>query len=140
MSVMLQFAQQVLASQPFSVFLGAEVTGFSEGKVEMVVPIQESYKHQHGSVHGGVISYVADNAITFAGGSVLGPAVMTLEYKVNYLVPAIGEKLIARAVVVHASKRQAVCRCDVFAVKDGQETLCAVSQGTISKFGKSDSE
>lgn len=57
---------------------------------------------------------------------------LTSEYKINYLRPASGEMLVARASVVHAGKRQAVCRCDVFAVgAGGEEEFCAAAQGTI---------
>jgi uncharacterized protein (TIGR00369 family) len=58
-------------------------------------------------------------------------AVVTSEYKINYVKPAIGETLIARATVIAAGRRQAVCRCDVFVVNNGSEALCATAQGTI---------
>jgi len=137
MNDFLQFGKQALASQPFSALVGAELTGFSPGWVELTILITPQLKQQHGFVHGGVISYAADNALTFAGGSVLGPAVVTSEYKINYLRPAMGAVLIARATVIHSSKTQAVCRCDVFVVGDGKENLCAVSQGTIARIGQS---
>jgi uncharacterized protein (TIGR00369 family) len=130
-----ELAHQALKLQPFSVLIGTELAEFTEGKATLVVPIAENLKQQNGYVHGGVISYAADNALTFAGGTVLGVSVLTSEYKINYLTPAVGEKLIARASVIHAGKRQAVCRCDVYAVQDGQETLCAAAQGTIVKVG-----
>jgi uncharacterized protein (TIGR00369 family) len=124
--------QQALESQPFSALIGARLTSFSEGEAVIEVPIREELLQQNGYVHGGLISYLADNALTFAGGSVLGPSVLTQEYKINYLRPASGETLVARASVVHAGKRQAVCRCDVFAAGvDGGETFCAAAQGTI---------
>ncbi|HZW68024.1 MAG TPA: PaaI family thioesterase, partial [Pseudogracilibacillus sp.] len=101
-------------------------------EVELEIPIKEDLLQQNNFVHGGVLSYAADNALTFAGGSVLGPEVLTSEYKINYLRPAIGEKLIARASVVYSGKRQAVCRCDVFSVDSEKvEKLSASSQGTI---------
>ncbi|MGH3454596.1 MAG: PaaI family thioesterase, partial [Nocardioidaceae bacterium] len=53
------------------------------------------------------------------------------EYKLSFVRPAIGDDLVARASVVHAGRRQAVCRCDVFDVTDGQESLCATALGTI---------
>jgi uncharacterized protein (TIGR00369 family) len=93
---------------------------------------------QHGFVHGGVISYAADNALTFAGGSALGTGVVTSEYKINYLRPAVGEVLIARATVIYSSKTQAVCHCDVFMAAGGKEKLCAVAQGTIARIGKAE--
>lgn len=132
MTDLLSIGKQVLAAQPFSRLLGAELTVFSAELVEIVVQITEQTKQQNGFVHGGVISYAADNALTFAGGSVLGAAVITSEYKINYLKPAVGERLIARASVVYAGKNQAVCRCDVFSVgADDAENLCATAQGTI---------
>jgi uncharacterized protein (TIGR00369 family) len=77
--------QQALKSQPFSAVIGARLTSLSEGKAVLEVLIREELLQQNGYVHGGVISYIADNALTFAGGSVLGPAVLTQEYKINYL-------------------------------------------------------
>jgi uncharacterized protein (TIGR00369 family) len=136
MDDLLQLGKQALASQPFSVLIGAELTGYSSGWAELTIPITPQLKNQHGFVHGGVISYAADNALTFVGGSVLGPAVLTSEYKINYLRPAKGTALIARATVVYSSKAQAVCHCDVFIVDEGKERLCAVSQGTIARIGQ----
>jgi uncharacterized protein (TIGR00369 family) len=129
--------KEVLASQPFSVLIGAELLSFSQGYAELKIPIRSELKQQHGFVHGGVISYAVDNALTFAGGSVLGTSVTTSEFKINYLRPAIGDFLFARATVINAGKSQAVCRCDVFVSKDGKESLCATSQGTITMLGQS---
>ena len=137
MDDLLPLGRQVLALQPFSILVGAELTDFSPGWAELTIPITPQLIQQHGFVHGGVISYAADNAMTFAGGSVLGPAVVTSEYKINYLKPAMGTVLIARATVIYSSETQAVCRCDVFVVDEGKENLCAVSQGTIARIGKS---
>ena len=137
MDDLLQLGKEAVASQPFSVLVGAELTGFSPGRAELTIRITPQLKQQHGFVHGGVISYAADNALTAAGGSVLGPAVVTSEYKINYLRPAVGTILIARATVVYSSKTQAVCRCDVFVVSEGEEHLCAVAQGTIARISRS---
>ena len=131
MEDVLALGRAVLASQPFSVLIGTELAAFSEGHAELRVPIREELKQQHGFVHGGVISYAADNALTFAGGSALGSGVVTSEFKINYVRPATGEFLVARATVVHAGANQAVCRCDVYASDAGIERLCATAQGTI---------
>ena len=131
MSEMLKRGRRVLTMQAFSVWLQTELIEFSEGRVELRIPVRDQLKQQHGFVHGGVLSYAADNALTFAGGSVLGEAVVTSEFKINYLRPAVGELLVARAGVVYAGKSQAVCRCDIFAVRNGEERLCATAQGTI---------
>jgi uncharacterized protein (TIGR00369 family) len=130
--VFLAMGREVLASQPFSQLIGAELVSLSPGRCELHVPITDAVKQQHGFVHGGVLSYAADNALTYAGGTALRVPVVTSEFKINYLRPAIGERLIARAEAVHTGKSQVVCRCDVFVLKDGVEKLCAVAQGTIA--------
>ena len=133
-SPMLDLGRKILASQPFSAFLGAELLNLADGAAELGVPIRPEFAQQHGFVHGGIVSYAADNALTFAGGTVLGTAVVTSEFKINYLRPARGVLLVARATVVHHGRRQAVCRCDVFAAENGIQTRCATAQGTIVRL------
>jgi uncharacterized protein (TIGR00369 family) len=130
---LLAFGRKVLAAQPFSVLLGAELTRFEPGSAELALAVRDALRQQHGFVHGGVVSHLADNCLTYAGGSVLGDCV-TSEYKINYLRPAIGQKLVARATVLSSGKRQAVCACQVFAVDGGEEKLVAAAQGTITKI------
>src|SRR5690625_5032391 len=130
----LNLFRSTLAAQPFSQLVGAKLTTFKKGEVVFEIPIRDELLQHHGFVHGGVLSFAADNALTFVGGTVLGPAIITSEYKINYLKPGIGETIIARAYTVSSGKRQAVCRCDIFTVKDNEEKLCAVAQGTIVTF------
>jgi uncharacterized protein (TIGR00369 family) len=127
--------QGVLAQQPFSQLLGSELTAWDAGHCTLELPLREALLQNNGFAHGGVVCYLADNAITFAGSGALQAPAVTSEFKVNYVRPAVGDRLIARAEAVAAGKTQAVCRCDVFAVKDGVERLCAVAQGTIVKVG-----
>ena len=129
--------REVLASQPFSVLIGAEMHAFKRGAVDLQVPIAAQLKQQNGFAHGGVVSYLADNALTFAGGSAMGVPVVTGEFKINYVRPAVGDRLIARARAVHVGSSQAVCTCDIFAVQGGVEKLCALAQGTIARLPNS---
>lgn len=131
MTISIEAARQVLKAQPFSRLLSAELVRFSKEGIELRLPVSEQVKQQNGFVHGGVVSYAADNALTFAGGFVLGAAVVTSEFKINYVRPSKGHTLVARASVIHAGKAQAVCRCEVFSLADDCESLCAVAQGTI---------
>ena len=123
MDATLTRAQQVLSDQPFSVLLGAEITHY---------PITPQIMQQHGFVHGGVLSYLADNALTFAGGRRLEGQVVTGEYKINDIRPAWGDALVARAKAISSGKTQSVTRCEIYAVTDGTERLCAAAQGTIT--------
>lgn len=128
----LQMARKVLDSQPFSGLVGARITAFGDGRATLDVDVRDELRQQNGFLHGGVLAYAADNSITFAAGTTLGPAVLTGGFSIQYIRPATGRTLSARAVVVHTGRRQAVVRCDLYAVDgDGAETLCAVAQGTV---------
>lgn len=131
----LRMGREVLAKQPFSVLIGAELVALAPGRCELALPVTEQLKQQMGFAHGGVVSYLADNSLTYAGGTALQVPVVTSEYKINYVRPAVGERLVARARAVHVSKSQAVCQCDVFVISNGDEKLCAIAQGTIAKAG-----
>jgi uncharacterized protein (TIGR00369 family) len=133
MSDYLGVAHQILASQPFSMLVGTEAVRYGDGAVELRMPIQDSVKQQHGFVHGGVVAYLADNALTMAAGLSMGGGVLTAEMKINYLKPAVGDVLIARAWTISHGRSQGVSRCDVFAEQDGIERLCAAAQGTVMK-------
>ena len=129
-----ELGRRVLESQPFSRFLGTRLRRFDEGAVELVLEVRPEFLQQHGFVHGGVLSYLADNALTFAGGSVLGENVVTAEFKINYLRPAKGPVLFARAQCIHRGSRMAVCLAEVF--EEGEtRRLVAVGQGTIARTG-----
>ena len=63
----------------------------------LAVAITDQLKQQMGFAHGGVVSYLADNALTYAGGTAMRVPVVTSEYKINYVRPAVGDRLVARA-------------------------------------------
>jgi len=134
MTDLLAYGRAVLAQQPFSVAVGAQLDVFEPGRAELSVPIAPSLLQQDGFVHGGVLAYLADNCLTYAGGSVLGK-VLTSEFKINYIRPARdADRLVAVATVVGSGRTQAVCRCDIFLEREGAERkICAAAQGTIRK-------
>ena len=135
-AALLAKGREVLAEQPFSRLLGARLTVLTPGRAELELTLRTELLQQDGFAHGGVVSYLADNALTFAGGTAMQVPVVTSEFKINYVRPAVGERLIARASADAVSKTQAVCRCEVFAVKDGVEKLCALAQGTIVRLSQ----
>lgn len=130
---LLAYGRDALARQAFSQVVGASLDAFEPGSAQLSVPLAPHLLQQDGFVHGGVLAYLADNALTYAGGSVLGP-VLTAEFKINYLRPAKdADRLVAVATVVGSGRTQAVCRCDVFLERGGERKLCAAAQGTIRK-------
>lgn len=125
------FAQSVLDSQPFSVLVGARVEEMSPAGVVVRVPFRQEITQHHGFAHGGVQAALADIALTFMGAAALGLSVLTSEFKINFVRPGMGEALVARGSVLSAGRRQAVTRCDIFAVQGGEEKLVATALGTI---------
>jgi uncharacterized protein (TIGR00369 family) len=134
-SHLLAMGREVLSRQAFSVLLGAQLNALEPGRCELQMTIGEMHKQQDGFVHGGVLAYLADNALTYAGGTALRVPVVTSEFKINYVRPAVGDRLVARASASHVGRSQAVCRCEVFVVDALGEKLCALAQGTIARLG-----
>ncbi len=127
----LEQARAVLAAQPFARHVGTEITEFAGGSATLVIDLRDDHTQQFGFVHGGVMAYLADNALTFAAGAALGPNVLTGGFTITYLRPAGGERLRARATVTEATRSQAVTRCEIYCDSDGSSTICAVAQGTV---------
>lgn len=129
----LELAREVLAQQPFSRMLGARVTAFGDGEATLELDIREELLQQYGFVHGGVLSYAADNTLTLAAGTVAGAGLITSGFTIDYLRPAIGEILRAHGQVVRAGRTRVVTRCDLITIDTaGAQTLCAVAQGNIA--------
>lgn len=121
------------ARQPLMKTLGAELTTLLPGRCEVSLPYRQEITQQHGFIHAGATAAIADTAAGYAAFSLAPPgsSVLTVEFKINLLAPAKGEKLSARAVVVKAGRTLKVCACEVFAIQEGKETLCALLQATI---------
>lgn len=135
MTELLDLARGALLAQPFSVLLGTELVKIGEHDVTLRLPIRDELRQQHGFVHGGVTSYLADNALTFAGALALGPRVVMGEYKINYLRPAVRGTLLARAELIYAGRGHAICQCRVYVMDGEKEALVALAQGTVNRVG-----
>lgn len=103
------------------------------GQTEIHLPHWSGVEQQHGFVHGGVVGMIADSAAGYAAMTVVpaSASVLTVEYKMNLVAPADGAQLIARGKVVRPGRTLIVTQAEVFALKDGQEILCALMQQTI---------
>ena len=103
------------------------------GRTEIHIPHWDGIEQQHGFVHGGVVGMIADSAAGYAAMTMVpaSASVLTVEYKMNLVTPADGEKLIARGEVVRPGRTLIITKAEVFAIKDGKENLCALMQQTI---------
>ncbi len=133
MAEIFEMGAKIIEQQPYSRHLGIKLAEFNSEKTVIEVDLKEHLKQHHGFAHGGALSSLADVALTFAGDTALGSSVLTSEFKINFLKPAIGEKLVAEAKVVSSGKRLAVCVCEIFAVKGEEKKLVAIAQGSILK-------
>jgi len=130
------FAERVRASferQNAMELIQATMPLIEHGRTEIHLPHWPGIEQQHGFVHGGVVGMIADSAAGYAAMTVVpaSASVLTVEYKMNLVAPADGDTLIARGKVVRPGRTLIVTQAEVFAVKDGRETLCALMQQTI---------
>jgi uncharacterized protein (TIGR00369 family) len=104
----------------------------SEETCETSLVVQERLRQQHGFVHGGVIATMADHTAGGAARSVSGDKdVLTVEFKINYLKPAVGDRLRCSATVLRAGKTVIVAEALVYATNAGKETLVAKLTETL---------
>ncbi len=113
--------------------LGAVVNLVEPGEVEIEMPYRADLTQQHGFIHGGIVTAIVDSACGYAAFSLSAPdtAVLTVEYKVNFVAPAKGERLVARGEVVRPGATVTVCKGNVLAYEDGEEKLVATMLTTL---------
>jgi uncharacterized protein (TIGR00369 family) len=105
----------------------------SRGAVEIRFPFDSRLTQQNGFVHAGAVTSIMDSACGYAAMSVAPEQadVLSVEFKINLLTPAVGESFVARASIKRAGKRLVVCTADAFAVKAGEEKVIATMLATI---------
>jgi len=127
--------------QAFMVSIGAELSRVDPGLTEIRLPWRSDLTQQHGFFHGGLVGALADTASGYAAFS-LFPAeatVLTVEFKLNLLAPATGERLRASARVRRSGRTLTVCQADVFAGREDAEAHCATALVTLMRLdGKPD--
>ena len=121
--------------------IGARLAEVKPGYCAIELPYRNDLTQQHGYIHAGIVSAIADSAGGYAGFT-LFPAeasVLTVEYKLNLIAPAKGERLIAEAEVVKPGRTLVITRGEVYAENGYRRQLCAImQQSLIVLSGKSD--
>ena len=131
------FAEEIKQSfvkQTIMGLIGAELSRVEPGVVEITLPYRADLAQQHGYLHAGIVTTIADSACGYAAYSLMPPnsEVLSVEFKVNLLRPAKGEKFLAVAEVVKAGKTLTVVRADVFGMdQEDKRELIATMLGTM---------
>src|SRR5437899_9015770 len=134
------FEQRIRRSfsrQGFNERVGAILGRVTAGHVEIEVPFSAGVMQQHGFFHGGVMGVIGDSACGYAAMTLTPPnsEVLTIEYKINFLSPAHGQRLVARGRVTKPGRMVTVCSGDVVAVSEGTEKLVATMLVTMMTVG-----
>ena len=121
--------------------IGARLMEVRAGEAAIELPYRKDLTQQHGFIHGGIVGMIADNACGYAAFSLMpaGATVVTVEYKLNLLSPAEGERLIARGHVVRPGRTLVIAEARVTALKKGREGEIAACLATLMALhGKPD--
>ena len=133
--------KQSFAKQTVMALIGGELTRVEPGVVEISLPYRNDLTQQHGYVHAGIITTIADSACGYAAYTLMPPNsdVLAVEFKVNLLRPAKGETFLARAEVIKSGRTLTVVRADVHAITGERRELVAIMQGTMMCLQRSSS-
>ncbi len=128
-----QLVEKVTSLPGYTSMAGTQVLNADVGYVEMAVEKRQDLLQFNGFFHGGVISGLADHA---AGGAVTtampkGKIGVTIDLHVNFLAPAKGEKLVAKARAIQSGSSISVAQVDVYSIENGDEVRCAVASVTL---------
>ena len=132
----LNFADRTRASfgrQQAMHLLGAVMTRAEAGRVEIELPHKPELTQQHGFFHGGIVATIADSAGGYAAFTLFRPdeSILTVEFKINLVAPADGERLIAIGQVKKPGRTLTVCEFEVLAEKAGKRKPCAYGLQTL---------
>lgn len=121
------------ARQGAMAHLGAVLERVEPGRVEISLAFRVELSQQHGFFHAGIISTIADTAGGYAAFTLFAPeaGVLTVEFKINLLAAADGERAVAVGEVIRSGRTLTVCRIDAYVDKGGKRTHCATGIQTL---------
>jgi uncharacterized protein (TIGR00369 family) len=117
--------------------LGAELVHVAAGEVDIALAFSDRLTQQDGFLHAGVVAGVTDSACGYAALTTMaaGAEVLTVEFKINLLAPAAGERLVARGRVIRSGRTLTVCRGDAVTISEGREKHVATLTATMIAIG-----
>ena len=135
-----QRVRESFARQGAMVHLGATIASVEPGRCEIVLPFRPELSQQHGYFHAGVVSAIVDSAGGYAALTLFaeGSEVLTVEFKINLIAPADGERLIAEGRVVRSGRTLTVCTGEVRSIRGEAHKTCAIMQQTLMRMAAPD--
>jgi len=130
--------RHIFDNAPFIREMGVELTSIEDGWCETHLVPEHKHRQQHGLIHAGVMATMADHTAGCAARGKVGmdQDVLTVEFKVNFLRPALADRLRCRSHVLRAGKTLVVCESEVYAQKKSEEKLVAKATVTLAVTGE----
>jgi uncharacterized protein (TIGR00369 family) len=128
-----EHARNIIGKARFARDIGLELDDLGPGWCETHIDILPKHLQQDGYIHAGVQATLADHTAGSAAGTLVpaGYLVLSAEFKINFLRPAVGERLRCRATVLKSGRTLSVAESEVFAVRDGAEKLVSKAMVTL---------
>jgi uncharacterized protein (TIGR00369 family) len=125
--------RESFARQPVMSLIGASLQRVEPGAVDIVLPYRQDLTQQNGYLHAGILTTVADSACGYAAYTLMpaGADVLSVEFKMNLLRPAMAERFVAEARVVKAGATLTVARCDVYGWAGEEAKMVATMLATL---------
>jgi uncharacterized protein (TIGR00369 family) len=133
--------RESFAGQPFMATMGAELERVEPGVVAISLPFRTDLTQQHGFLHAGAVASVLDSACGYAAFSLMpaGSGVLTVDYTINLMAPAAGERLIAVGTVIRPGRTLTVCRGEAIITRpEGDKTVSAMQATVMTIRNRSD--
>lgn len=126
--------RHIFDNAPFIREMGVELTSIEDGWCETHLVPEYRHRQQHGLIHAGVMATMCDHTAGCAARGKVGmdQDVLTVEFKVNFLRPAVADRLRCRSQVLRAGKTLVVCDSEVYAKKESEEKLVAKATVTLA--------
>ena len=130
--------RHIFDNAPFIREMGVELTMIEDGWCETQLIPDRRHHQQRGLIHAGVMATMCDHTGGCAARGVVGmdQDVLTVEFKINFLRPAVADRLRCRSQVLRAGKTLVICESEVYAEKNSQEKLVAKATVTLAVTGE----
>ena len=130
--------RHIFDNAPFIREMGVELTTIEDGWCETQLVPDRRHRQQHGLIHAGVMATMCDHTAGCAARGTVGmdQDVLTVEFKINFLRPAVADRLRCRSHVLRAGKTLVICESEVYAEKNFEEKLVAKATITLAVTGE----